>query len=890
MKWVNAICFRFMAQLLLGLFVLLLYGLTSFNTVFAESYRYTSSGTSIWVKSDSGAIFRQTSHKNSDPFMFVRKNESQGINHSLQIDTNDYSKGTLRRGFGSDEEIQIADKHLFEKHLKDTGRDPKAPPQSQNKETPTQKPTEPECDSGAFTWVICAGINLLDGAITGVQEIAEKFLKVDPINPLDTNSDLYKLWSSFKNVANVLFVLVFVIIIFANTLSINLNAYTVKKMLPRLVAASILVQFSYIISALLVDIGNVLGFGIGSLIDLVLADAEYNFEGNSQKVVGNTLLPLGFLAGVIAGSAALITAVLSGTAFLTLIAAFFGLLTLFIVLLFRQILINMLIVLSPIAFVAWVLPNTDKYFDLWFKNLIRALLMFPLIILLIGAGKVFSVAAAANDSAFAPIIAMAALVAPLFFSATVLKMSGSAMMAGSSAISKLGKGVNSWAGNTDSMKRAQERAQARKTALRAGQSVRIGGQKLGFSAGGGSGITRLSRGMGSGFSTSPAANARALAAFNQSAAAAGKRMQEEGMTLEAHKYLSRGDEWYGNEIKRLTDKRDAATDPSQKAIHQSAIDRLSQGKDMASRFKNSSEHRVASMQYLASQGQLDDTDREQLSSYMGSTAVGQSITNQVWSNARRSMKDSRPDMLFTDAAGNVDKDGLLKYVSSRNQSTMANWSLSTFEKLKDEGILEGMAADPQKRQVLESLMSDKAGPSAGAGQQKLISEAISAHLNPSQQVHSSLADHFDADTHREAATQYRTNESYRAHVNAAIQTGSAVPPPPIPVRVTESILKSSGGDIDVALHMENEYRNNQAFKTSVDQSVIKGEAIAGAPGPHPDPGMSSVSEAISKEMIKAAKNDLHSLRKMRESYSTNPVYKSQVEQAILDGRSIPPPA
>jgi hypothetical protein len=47
--------------------------------------------------------------------------------------------------------------------------------------------------------------------------------------------------------------------------------------------------------------------------------------------------------------------------------------------LFRQFAIVVLAILAPLAFVAWVLPNTEKFFKMWWENLLKAIMMFPLI-------------------------------------------------------------------------------------------------------------------------------------------------------------------------------------------------------------------------------------------------------------------------------------------------------------------------------------------------------------------------------------------------------------------------------------------------------------------------------------------------------------------------------
>ncbi len=97
----------------------------------------------------------------------------------------------------------------------------------------------------------------------------------------------------------------------------------------------------------------------------------------------------------------------------------------FMVLMIRQVLIIMLILIAPVAIVLYIMPNTNNYFRMWWDTLSKALLMFPLIVGMITAGRVFAaVSAAQGGNAFNQIIGYAAYFAPYFMIPMTFRFAG----------------------------------------------------------------------------------------------------------------------------------------------------------------------------------------------------------------------------------------------------------------------------------------------------------------------------------------------------------------------------------------------------------------------------------------------------------------------------------
>ncbi len=292
-----------------------------------------------------------------------------------------------------------------------------------------QDPRE-SCDQGGFTWLFCPVIDNISSAVAGLaRDVLGPMLEVKPISP-ETTPDLYKTWTHIRDFAVVLFILVFFAIIGATLIQQDIGGfdqYTVKKILPRLVIASIMVQFSFLISGIIVDIGNVLGGGIGHLLSAVTDPSKG--PASFTNLVGN--LVTGSVASV-AGLGAVAVLASWTVAIPVLLGLLLSLLTVFLTLGARFLILAVLIAISPIAMLAWVLPNTRDFAAAWFEFFVRLVLMYPLVILIISvAGIVNQILPFSGDTANSGSAAVAvALIKPLVVIAAFLIIPISFKLAG----------------------------------------------------------------------------------------------------------------------------------------------------------------------------------------------------------------------------------------------------------------------------------------------------------------------------------------------------------------------------------------------------------------------------------------------------------------------------
>lgn len=291
------------------------------------------------------------------------------------------------------------------------------------------------CAIDGVGWIICPVVNFLAGLADGSFKILSDSLLRTDVNLVNTDSPTYTAWTVIRNLANVAFVIVFLFIIFSQLTGYGVTNYGVKKMLPRLIIAAILVNLSYFICQIAVDISNILGYSIKDALGGVgnsIVEASKSLDGVSPFANGDGFLGIagGILA--IAAGGVIIYAMLSAL-IPVLLAVVLALVMILFILIARQALVVILIVLAPLAFVAFLLPNTENFFKMWRKALTAMLLLFPIIALVFGlsslASDIISMTFSGDlgnteaNNWFGQIVAAAVLVLPLFVVPLILKKS-----------------------------------------------------------------------------------------------------------------------------------------------------------------------------------------------------------------------------------------------------------------------------------------------------------------------------------------------------------------------------------------------------------------------------------------------------------------------------------
>ena len=307
--------------------------------------------------------------------------------------------------------------------------------------------TEASCDAGSsfsLNWIFCGVFDGLSDATGWVQNnLVIPQLKSQPIcvDASGTSCDeatygkqpdlTYKVWSNFRVYGDVALVVFLLVAVFGEAIGGGvIEAYTVRRVLPRLLAAAILINLSIYIVALLVDLTNIIGGGIGQLLTDPLS--------GSQAFV---IHPSGILSGASVATGVGISALILGASHISalfstegislilvviIIPALLAMIAVFVTIAIRKAIILALIFVSPVAFALYCLPNTEKYFRKWWDLLSEMLMVYPIVVVFFAIGDIMSVTTqdAAGGSAVTGILSLMFLVIPLLLIPFAFRLAG----------------------------------------------------------------------------------------------------------------------------------------------------------------------------------------------------------------------------------------------------------------------------------------------------------------------------------------------------------------------------------------------------------------------------------------------------------------------------------
>lgn len=292
-----------------------------------------------------------------------------------------------------------------------------------------------ECDNGGWggllsnplNWIICPLVNgiqkafeAFDNAITNLLTIDTVTLFENPERGGSVASSLYAAWSGFRYIALGLLVVFALVMIISQAIGSGpFDAYTVKRVMPRLLAAIVLIALSWELMKFAIALSNGIGHAVGSLIYQPFSNFDSVNQINTAGVGGALIFGVG--GGLVAlGPIGLLSFALTGL---------IGALTALAVLVLREMIVIFLVVLVPVALVCNILPNTQRAWKMWSDYFMRALLLFPLFTGFVAIGRAFSQVATSlyPDSVLGTIVGFVAYLAPYFMLPTMFKMSGGAI-------------------------------------------------------------------------------------------------------------------------------------------------------------------------------------------------------------------------------------------------------------------------------------------------------------------------------------------------------------------------------------------------------------------------------------------------------------------------------
>ena len=278
------------------------------------------------------------------------------------------------------------------------------------------------CESvGDWAWALCPAVEAISGAGNALTRQISNLLEAN--RDQYTSEELRSAWVVIRNLALSALVAMMMIMVIATALDTQaFDAYTVKKALPRMVAAIIFIVLSWFICILLIDVFNAAGRGIMGIMTRPFGsglDLSEIFDVGIGTAITNLLASAALTIGLL-----LVFVFFGFTIFMFILVAF-------LVLVLRQLFILALMLVAPLAILAWIFPGNDKLWKTWWGSFSKLLMMYPLIMAMLAAGRIFAFltekgggSAGAQGAVLDPIITILAYTIPFALIPFTFKTAG----------------------------------------------------------------------------------------------------------------------------------------------------------------------------------------------------------------------------------------------------------------------------------------------------------------------------------------------------------------------------------------------------------------------------------------------------------------------------------
>lgn len=336
------------------------------------------------------------------------------------------------------------------------------PDSSSNINDPEESTGTSSCAIDGVGWILCPAMNFVAHLTDAMYGIIQNWLEVSPslyskattTKKGSVDSGTYRGWMAMRDIANAGIIVVFLIIVMSQVTGFGLSNYGIKKILPRLIIVAIVINISFYLMQVLLDVSNILGGTLNTFLRKlpVFADSGgWINKGNMfldvlAALIGGQSIVMGAGLGItIASGGALIYGGI-GFFVLILLAGFLAIGFFFLMLALRQALVVILVVLSPLALLAMILPNTKNLYTKWQKAFVAVLVIYPMAALLFGGSQlaaniiIQNVANAGDDvtkGIMTAILGLGVATVPLFAIVPMIKMSLNALPLAGGAMQKI---------------------------------------------------------------------------------------------------------------------------------------------------------------------------------------------------------------------------------------------------------------------------------------------------------------------------------------------------------------------------------------------------------------------------------------------------------------------
>ncbi len=192
-------------------------------------------------------------------------------------------------------------------------------------------------------------------------------------------------WVMFRDIANIVLIGVFVYIAF--NVMLNVSNFDAPKFAARVLVIAVLINFSLFFTKVIIDVSNITAI---QFYETLIADSNNKeiAEAFMGKVgISSTWANQSFLTDTISATSQGITKLLAYAIFTSLFLAAVASIFLYaVILLFsRALTFIFLMVTSPLAFAAFMVPQMEKHWKTWWSLLLKNALFAPLLMMMLWA-------------------------------------------------------------------------------------------------------------------------------------------------------------------------------------------------------------------------------------------------------------------------------------------------------------------------------------------------------------------------------------------------------------------------------------------------------------------------------------------------------------------------
>jgi hypothetical protein len=276
--------------------------------------------------------------------------------------------------------------------------------------------------AGAMGWIICPMSNIIMEAAVSLDQGILTLLKIDTdaiFNPAgesgtpenqESSKAFFKAWGIFRNIAYAFLVIFGLVMVLSQILGLDIfDAYTIRKMLPKMVLAAVFIPLTWPLLKLFLIMANDSGEAVQQLI-------EGPFQEVGRTVTGGEVVTLAFLLFGGGGTAVVgvssFLGVLGWGGVLALIGSgivFVG--SAFFILAAREMVAYALVVASALAVVSAITEFTNALYKFWWGLLLTVILSLPAVAAVLALSKVGATLAFLTNGVWGVIIAIIFIIA-----------------------------------------------------------------------------------------------------------------------------------------------------------------------------------------------------------------------------------------------------------------------------------------------------------------------------------------------------------------------------------------------------------------------------------------------------------------------------------------------